>query len=40
LSNQKFVSNAPEAVIDKEKKKQSDSEAKIKAIEESLAALG
>lgn len=40
LSNEKFVSNAPDAVIEKEKKKQADSEAKIKAIEESLASLG
>ncbi|MDB4835134.1 class I tRNA ligase family protein, partial [Cyclobacteriaceae bacterium] len=39
LSNERFVANAPDAVIDKEKKKQADSEAKIAAIEESLVAL-
>ena len=39
LSNEKFVANAPEAVVAMERKKQSDSEEKIAAIKESLAAL-
>ena len=39
LSNERFVNNAPEAVVSAEKKKQADAEAKIKAIEESLASL-
>ncbi|MFY0601902.1 MAG: valine--tRNA ligase [Cyclobacteriaceae bacterium] len=39
LSNEKFVSGAPAQVVDNEKKKKADAEAKIKAIEESLAAL-
>ncbi|HAA11263.1 MAG TPA: valine--tRNA ligase [Cytophagales bacterium] len=40
LSNERFVNNAPEAVVAAEKKKQADAEAKIKALEESLAKLG
>lgn len=40
LSNEKFVQNAKPEVVDAERKKQSDAEQKIKAIEESLAALG
>ena len=36
LSNEKFVQNAPEAVVDKERKKLADIETKIKALEESL----
>ena len=40
LSNERFVNNAPEAVITKEKQKQADAEAKIKAIEEQLAGMG
>ncbi|MEL6537107.1 MAG: valine--tRNA ligase [Bacteroidota bacterium] len=40
LSNERFVNNAPEAVVASEKKKQADAEAKIKALEESLAKLG
>ena len=39
LSNEKFVAHAPEAVVAKERKKQSDSEEKIAALKESLAAL-
>lgn len=39
LSNERFVSNAPEQVIALENKKKADSEAKIKALEESKAAL-
>jgi valyl-tRNA synthetase len=39
LSNERFVSNAPEQVVAMEKKKKEDAEAKIKAIEESLARL-
>jgi valyl-tRNA synthetase len=40
LSNERFVQNAKPEVVDIEKKKKSDTEQKIKAIEESLAALG
>lgn len=39
LSNEKFVSNAPEAVVAMERKKQKDSEEKIAALKDSLAAL-
>ena len=39
LSNERFVANAPEAVVAMERKKQSDSEEKIAALKESLAAL-
>jgi valyl-tRNA synthetase len=39
LSNEKFVANAPEAVVALERKKQSDSEEKIAALQESIAAL-
>ncbi len=39
LSNEKFVANAPEAVVAIERKKQSDSEEKIAALKESIAAL-
>ncbi len=39
LSNERFVQNAKPEVIALERKKQSDTEARIKAIEESLAAL-
>lgn len=38
LSNEKFVKNAPEQVVNIERKKQSDAEAKIKAIKEQIAA--
>ncbi|MFC3881890.1 valine--tRNA ligase [Algoriphagus namhaensis] len=40
LSNERFVSGAPEKVIEMERKKQADAEAKIKTLEESLAKLG
>ena len=39
LSNERFVSGAPEAVVAVERKKESDSLARIAAIEQSLAAL-
>jgi len=39
LSNERFVNNAKAEVVDIEKKKKADAEAKIKAIEESLATL-
>ncbi|SHF40418.1 valyl-tRNA synthetase [Mariniphaga anaerophila] len=39
LSNERFVNNAPEAVVAKEKAKQSDAEAKIKVLEERIAGL-
>jgi valyl-tRNA synthetase len=36
LSNEKFVNSAPPAVIENERKKKADAEAKIKSLEESL----
>ena len=39
LSNDRFVANAPEAVVALERKKQSDSEEKIAALKESIATL-
>ena len=39
LSNERFVQNAPEAVVAMEFKKQSDAEEKIAALKESIAAL-
>ena len=39
LSNERFVQNAPEAVVAMERKKQSDAEEKIAALRESIAAL-
>lgn len=39
LSNERFVNGAPEKVIDMERKKKADAEAKIKSLEESLASL-
>lgn len=39
LSNEKFVNNAPAAVLDLERKKQADAESIIKSLEESIAAL-
>ena len=39
LANENFVAHAPEAVIERERKKQSDAEEKIAAIQESLNAL-
>ena len=40
LSNEKFVANAPQAVVEMERKKQADAESKIASIKESLAQLG
>ena len=40
LSNERFVNNAPDQVIQIERKKQADSEAKIKTLTEQLNALG
>jgi valyl-tRNA synthetase len=40
LSNERFVAGAPAQVLEMERKKQADAEAKIKALEESLAKLG
>jgi valyl-tRNA synthetase len=40
LSNERFVAGAPAQVIEMERKKQEDAEAKIKTLEESLAKLG
>ncbi|CAN5129743.1 valine--tRNA ligase [soil metagenome] len=39
LKNEKFVNSAPEKVIENERKKQADAEAKIRIIEESLTSL-
>ena len=39
LSNEKFVNNAPEAVVAVERKKQSDANEKIAAIKASIEAL-
>jgi valyl-tRNA synthetase len=39
LSNERFVSGAPEQVVAAEKNKKADAEAKIKALEEQLAAM-
>ena len=39
LANENFVSHAPEAVVARERKKQSDSEEKIEALKASIAAL-
>ncbi|MCQ2203275.1 MAG: valine--tRNA ligase [Bacteroidales bacterium] len=39
LSNEKFVANAPAAVVEMEKKKQADAESKIAALKESLSKL-
>ncbi len=40
LSNERFVSGAPEQVVASEKKKQADAEAKIKVLEEKLESMG
>ena len=40
LGNERFVDNAPEAVIASERKKQADAEARIVILEKSLAELG
>lgn len=39
LENERFVNNAPEKVVEMEKKKKSDAESKIKTLEESLKKL-
>ena len=39
LGNEKFVSHAPAAVIEMERKKQADAESIIKSLKESIAAL-
>lgn len=39
LSNEKFVNGAPAAVVEKERKKKADAEAKIAVIEQQMAAL-
>ncbi len=39
LSNEKFMANAPEAIVAMERKKQHDSEEKIAALKESISAL-
>ncbi len=39
LSNEKFVSGAKPEIVDVERRKKADAEAKIKALEESLARL-
>ena len=39
LSNESFVSKAPAAVIENERKKQADAESKIKTLQDSIAAL-
>jgi len=40
LSNERFVQNAPAAVVDMERKKQADAQQKIASIRETLASLG
>ena len=39
LGNERFVNNAPEAVVAKEKAKQADAESKIKVLEERIASM-
>ncbi|WP_346862115.1 valine--tRNA ligase [uncultured Draconibacterium sp.] len=39
LGNERFVNNAPEAVVAKEKEKQADAESKIKVLEERIASM-
>jgi valyl-tRNA synthetase len=39
LDNERFIKNAPESVLELERKKKSDAEAKIKALEEAIKAL-
>ncbi|HNK85474.1 MAG TPA: hypothetical protein PKL41_09740, partial [Flavobacteriales bacterium] len=39
LSNERFVNGAPPQVLENERKKKADAEAKIKALEERLAVL-
>jgi valyl-tRNA synthetase len=40
LSNEKFVGSAPPQVVESERRKKADAEAKIKSLEESLQNLG
>src|SRR5690625_7450965 len=40
LSNEKFVANAPEAVVERERKKLADGKGRVAMLEESLAKLG
>src|SRR2546423_5969705 len=40
LTNERFISNAKQEIVNLEKKKKADAEAKIRAIEESLSTLG
>ena len=40
LSNERFVNNAPEKVVDLERKKKADAEARLNVLKESLAQLG
>jgi valyl-tRNA synthetase len=40
LSNERFVSNAPEAVLNIERQKQADAIAKIKSLAQRLSAMG
>ena len=39
LGNERFVNNAPEAVVNKEKAKKADAESKIKVLEERIASM-
>jgi valyl-tRNA synthetase len=39
LSNERFVNNAPANVVEMEKRKQADAEAKIKVIEERISSM-
>jgi valyl-tRNA synthetase len=39
LENERFVANAPDKVIELERKKQSDSEKRIQVLEEQIKAL-
>jgi len=40
LSNEKFVNNAPAAVVDRERKKLEDGKGRVAMLEESLAQIG
>ncbi|MDQ2656570.1 MAG: hypothetical protein M3Y60_04040, partial [Bacteroidota bacterium] len=40
LSNEKFVSSAPAQVVENERRKKADAEAKIRALEENLNRIG
>jgi valyl-tRNA synthetase len=39
LSNERFVNNAPRQVVEKEEKKKTDAEARIKVLEEQIKGL-